>query len=53
MFIKIDNVNYFVIVDGKTPTEIYEEIFARMEIQRITNLQKRKILSQIKKQLKG
>jgi hypothetical protein len=53
MFIKIDNVNYFVIVDGKTPSEIFDEIFARMEIQKITRLEKRKIISKIKKQIKG
>lgn len=53
MFIKIENVNYFVIPDDKSVFEIYEEIFARMEVQKITNLQKRKILSQIKRQIKG
>nr|QMP83071.1 MAG: hypothetical protein [Caudoviricetes sp.] len=52
MFIKIENVNYFVIPDNKNVSEIYEEIFSRMEVQKITNLQKRKILSQIKKQIK-
>lgn len=53
MFIRIDNVNYFVIPDDKSPIEIFNEIFARMEAKRISNTEKRKILSEIKKQLRG
>ncbi len=51
MFIKIYNINYFVIIDNKSPLEIFDEIFPRMEIQKITKLEKRKMISEIKKQL--
>ncbi len=51
VFIKIYKSNYFVIIDNKSPLEIFDEIFPRMEIQKITKLEKRKMISEIKKQL--
>lgn len=53
MFIKIDDVNYFVIVDDKSPNEIFDEIFARMQIKKMPRLEKRRIMIKIKNKLKG
>jgi len=52
MFLKVGNVNYFVITDNKTPSDIFNEIFSRMQEQKLSFQEKRKILSEIKKQIK-
>lgn len=52
MFIKINDTNYFVIPDGKSVGDIYNEIFGRMGKTYITSQEKREMLSAIKKQLK-
>lgn len=51
MFVSINNINYFVIPDNKSPIEIYYEIFNRMSNKSISNEQKQYIIDQISKQL--
>lgn len=53
MFIKIDKVNYFILTEGKSAMEIYQEIFSRMSDKKITQKKMREILSEIKKQVKN
>ena len=52
MFLKVGNVNYFVITENKTPIEIFEEIFTRMQDQKISSREKRNIISSIKEQIR-
>lgn len=52
MFIKVNSVNYFVVIDGKNIAEIYYEIIARMNKFSFTLSEKRYILSQIKEQIR-
>lgn len=51
MFIRIKDTNYFILIENKSPKDIYEEIFSRMNIQYISYKEKREIISSIKKQL--
>lgn len=51
MFIKIDNVNYFVLVEDKTIGQIYSEILGRMAKSFISEKEKRKIINQIESQM--
>lgn len=52
MFFKVKGVNYFVVPDEKSAQEIYDEIFTRMNSSFISSKEKRKLVYQIKKQLK-
>ena len=51
MFVKIDNVNYFVLEEGKTALDVFNEIFVRMEKQYLSNEEKRKIIATIRSQI--
>lgn len=51
MFISINNVNYFIIPDNKSPNEIVSEIFLRMNKQFISKRERSDILEQVLKQL--
>lgn len=51
MFIKIDNTNFFIIPDNKTPNDIVTEIFQRMNKQFISKRERSYILEQVLKQL--
>jgi lipoate-protein ligase A len=51
MFIRINNVNYFVITDNKTPREIYEEIFSRMNKTYMSVREKKEMMFEITKQI--
>jgi hypothetical protein len=51
MFVRVNNNNFYINPKNKTVSEIYYEIFARMNKTKITPPEKRKIISEIKKQL--
>lgn len=51
MFIHINDTNYFIIPDDKTPQQIFDEIFSRMNITFISYEDRRKMISDIKKEL--
>jgi SpoVK/Ycf46/Vps4 family AAA+-type ATPase len=51
MFIRFNGVNYFIIPDEKTPLEIYNELFTRMNKPFLSHKEKRKILAEITKQI--
>ena len=53
MFVSINNINYFVIPDNKSPIEIFYEVFNRMSVQSISPDQKRSIINQISEQLQN
>ena len=54
MFININGVNYFVLdAKQKGIHTVYEEIFKRSAKASVTFAEKREMLSQIKKQIKG
>lgn len=53
MFVKINSVNYFVIPDNKSISQIYYEIISRMNKHTFSKTEKRYIISQIKEQLKN
>lgn len=53
MFVKIDSVNYYIIPDGKSITQIYYEIISRMNKHTFSKTEKRYIMSQIKEQLRN
>lgn len=52
MFIKIDDTNYYVITEGKSIQDIYQEIFSRMNTNKISAKKRREIIHEIKKQTK-
>ena len=51
MFIKIDNTNFFIIPDNKTPNQIVTEIFHRMDKQFLSKRDRSDILEQVLKQI--
>ena len=51
MFININSTNYFIIPDGKTPQEIVQEIFLRMNKQKLSNKERGDMIEQVIKQL--
>lgn len=53
MFININSVNYFVIPDNKTPSQIVSEIFLRMNKQFLSKRERSDILEQVLKQLQS
>jgi hypothetical protein len=52
MFFKINDTNYFVVPDGKNATQIFDEIYARMDLKYISYNDKTKILISIARQLR-
>jgi len=52
MFFRIGDTNYFVITDGKTPIQIFEEIFGRMDNKFISYNEKQRMIASIGRQLK-
>jgi hypothetical protein len=54
MFIKIGEVNYFILDAKKKSIQmIYDEIFTRSSMSKVTPREKREMLSSIKKQVRG
>lgn len=51
MFIHVNDTNYFIIPDDKTPQQIFDEIFSRMNVNFISYEERRKIISDIRKEL--
>jgi hypothetical protein len=51
VFIKIQNINYFVVIDNKSPLEVYNEIFSRMNKTRISMKEKKEMIFEITKQI--
>jgi hypothetical protein len=52
MFVKVGSVNYFIIPDNKTISQIYYEVVSRMDKYTFSETEKRYIMSQIKEQFK-
>jgi hypothetical protein len=53
MFVKIENVNYYVNSENKTAIEIFYEVFSRMNVESVSTDQKIQIIENIKEQLKN
>jgi len=53
MFIKIYDTNYFIIIDDKSVYDIFNEIYTRMNKEFISTKEKRKIIAEIKQQIKN
>lgn len=51
MFIKVSNINYCINTDNKTATEIYYELFSRMNVHSISSDQKLQIIESIREQM--
>lgn len=51
MFVKISNINYYVNPENKSATEIYYELFTRMNVHSIPTDQKIQMIESIKEQL--
>ena len=51
MFIKIENVNYFVLTENKTTSQICDEIINRMNRRFISHSEKRRIMSMVRQQI--
>jgi hypothetical protein len=52
MFFRINETNYFVIPDGKSATQIFEEIYGRMNVTFLSANDKNKMIASIARQLK-
>ena len=53
MFVKIENINYYVNPENKTAIEIFYEIFSRMSVESVSMDQKIQIIENIKEQLQN
>lgn len=51
MFITVNNTNFFIIPDNKTPNQIVSEIFLRMNKRFLSKRERSDILEQVLKQL--
>jgi hypothetical protein len=51
MFIKINDTNFFIIPDNKTPNQMVTEIFLRMNKPFLSNRERSDILEQVLKQI--
>lgn len=51
VFIKINSINYYIVSDNKTPTQIVDELFLRMDKQHISKKERTSLMNQVSNQL--
>lgn len=52
MFIKIGTVNYFIITEGKSAQQVFDELYPRMN-KVLSYTEKQKTIASIARQMKG